>query len=161
MSDLPVLSLEEAIASPKNVLLIQGHLSANVQKVGKTLRSYLGRGELPMYVETLRRAALEPATDGGTYCHNNTLALAGDLWKVGHKGWCILLGDRGPERGFHSWLECGDTAVDTTFNKMILSLKGYHHGVSKVREARGFTGSKGFDEYLSACRQVGLVGSAP
>ena len=159
MSDLPVLSLEEAIASPKKVLLIKGQLSANVQKVGRTLRSHLGRGELPMYVETLQQTALEPLTDGGTYCHNNTLALAGDLWKLGHTGWHVLLGDRGPELGLHSWLEYGDAAVDTTFNKMILSLRGYHHRVSKARDARGFTGPKGFDEYLSACRQVGLVGA--
>jgi hypothetical protein len=48
---------------------------------------------------------------------------SGDLWKLGRDGWHILLGDRGPERGLHSWLEYGDAAVDTTFDK-ILSVGG-------------------------------------
>ncbi len=94
-------------------------------------------------------------------CHNNTLALAGDLWKLRKRGWHILLGDRGPRLGFHSWLENDDAAVDTTFDKMILSTRGHHHSVSKVREASGFTGPNGFEEYVAACRRIGLIGSAP
>jgi hypothetical protein len=161
MSELPALSLDEAIASPKKIVLIKGFVSPDVQRVGKLLRSYLGRGELPMYVETLEQDALDPA-DGQTYCHNNTLALAGDLWKRGNHGsWHILLGDRGPERGPHSWLEFGDAAIDTTFNKMIVSTRQYHHGAAKVLRARGFTGPSGFEAYLAACRQLGLFGDPP
>jgi hypothetical protein len=95
-----------------------------------------------------------------TNCHNNTLALARDLWDVDHKGWHVIAASLG-ERGFHSWIERGDAAVDTTYDRMILSLWGYHHGWAGITEATGFTGPKGFDEYLHSCRRLGIVEGAP
>jgi hypothetical protein len=155
------MSLDEAKVTQKKIVLVKGQVSNDARKAGTLLRSYLGRAHLPMYVGTLRQTALEPVIDGQTECHNNTLALARDLWNVDHNGWHVLLGELDPGRGHHSWIEYGDAAVDTTYGRMVVSLKAYHISWAGVRSGRGFTGPNGFDEYLYACRYVGLFGSKP
>jgi hypothetical protein len=155
-SPVPILPLDVAIWNDGPIVLVEGQVSEAALELSATLLGWYRSGKLPMYVHTVRQT-LDEGWDGeGNCCHNNTLALAGDIWKLPHKDWTICIGERGA-RGPHSWIECRGTAIDTTYNVIVVCKADFHRTDAKVLRAQTFSGASGWKYYLHTLKALGLV----
>jgi hypothetical protein len=154
--NVPTLPMERALHGSDPIALVEGHLSVSAEEAASRLAGYLADASLPMYVFTVKQNVDEGSSDEGNNCHNNVLALAGDLWRQHyHRQWVICLGER--VRGPHSWIEWGDPAIDVTWNRMVISTSSFHRAAAKVIKTQRFYGKKGWKEYLAACRRLGIM----
>jgi hypothetical protein len=155
-SSIPILPIDEAVWNEGPVVLVEGQVSDAALEVSAKLLDWHRGGKLPMYVHTVRQT-LDEGWDGeGNSCHDNTLALAGDIWKLPHKDWTICVGERG-SRGPHSWMEYGGAAIDATYNVIVVSRSDFHRTYAKVLRAQTFSGASGWKYYLHTLKALGLV----
>jgi hypothetical protein len=134
------------------------HMSPDAEHVVQLLVGYATSGKLWRLYETVREGP--PASETGTNCHNNVLALAADLWEGRvHDRWWIMLGRN--EKTWHSWLEYGDAAVDLTYDRFIVSTAQDHREQARVEDRRYFSGRSALKDYKRACVSVGILARSP
>jgi hypothetical protein len=156
--NIPTLPFDAALQGSDPIASAEGQVSPSAEEAASRLAGYLAGGSLPMYDHTVRQNVDEGTADEGNNCHNNVLALAGNLWKKHyHRQWVICLSPRDPRRRHHSWIEWKDSAVDVTFNRIVISTATYHRAQAKVTTVERFYGHKGWEDYVSALRRHGLI----
>jgi len=98
------------------------------------LASLVQAGRLPHFLAALA----DTPDDGLGNCHNHGFALGADLVLVGVRNWRICLGTS-KRVGKHSWLECGNAAIDvTTFGTILITSVALHVQGMEVGFARRF-----------------------
>ncbi len=122
-------------------------MTCHTLRAAARLGGLLNADRLPNYLASIN-AVRPPEAAGLGHCHENTSALATDLLRARQRGWVIVLGER-TEGGPHSWMEYGESAIDTAIDGYIqIGLASELREYQEVTSSVSYAGRAGLRRYL-------------